>query len=178
MPMGPIRLLDEVGLDVAKKVQSEMFKAYGKRMKAPYYLGKMIEDNRFGKKSGKGFYIYDGKKSEIDDSVYNLLGLGSDRNTNGLLTLGERLILPMINEAVMCLDESVAGKPSQDAAEQVDLATVMGTGFAPFRGGAIKYCEYIGANKLLEKFKSHKGERFNACEGIIKRAENNLSFYS
>jgi len=178
MPMGPVRLLDEVGLDVAKKVQSEMFKAYGKRMKAPYYLAKMIEDNRLGKKSGLGFYKYEGKKSEVDNSIYNLLGLGSERKSGDRKYLGERLILPMINEAIMCLDESVAGIPGEDAAGQVDLATVMGTGFAPFRGGAIQYSESIGAKNLLSRFREHKGVRYEACKGIVERAGNDASFYS
>ena len=178
MPMGPVRLLDEVGLDVAKKVQSEMFKAYGKRMKAPYYLAKMIEDNRLGKKSGLGFYKYEGKKSEVDTSVYNLLGLGSERKHGDIKYLSERLMLPMINEAVMCLDESVAGTPGEDAAGQVDLATVMGTGFAPFRGGAIQYSEKMGAKNLLNKFNEHKGIRYEACKGIVDRANNDASFYS
>ncbi len=178
MPMGPVRLLDEVGLDVAKKVQSEMFKAYGKRMKAPYYLAKMIEDKRLGKKSSLGFYKYEGKKSEVDNSIYNLLGLGSERKVADLSELSERLMLPMINEAVMCLDESVAGKPGLEAAGQVDLATVMGTGFAPFRGGAIKYSETLGASNLLAKFKKHKGDRFEPCDGIKSRAEKSISFYS
>ena len=155
-----------------------MFKAYGKRMKAPYYLAKMVEDNRFGKKSGLGFYKYEGKKKEADNSVYNLLGLGSDRKTANIDELGERLILPMLNEAIMCLDESVAGQPGNDAAGQVDLATVMGTGFAPFRGGAIKYSETIGAENLLAKFNKYTGERFNACDGIKSRAEKSTSFYS
>src|SRR5690606_14354360 len=75
MPMGPIRLLDEVGLDVARKVQEILQKAYGKRMAAPDFLQKLLAEGRLGRKSGLGFYKHEGENAEVDPQVYPILGL-------------------------------------------------------------------------------------------------------
>ena len=180
MPMGPIRLLDEVGLDVAAKVQSEMLNAYGARMSAPRYLEILIKAGRLGKKNGTGFYMYQDKDSTVDPSVYQLLNLVQDRKKSDSVYIAERLLLPLVNEAILCLDDSVAGLPGEDAAGQIDLATVMGTGFAPFEGGAINYAERIGAKALSGKLKALSKisiTRFNAADGLQRRAEQHKSFY-
>ena len=91
------------------------------------------------------------------------------------------MILTMINEAVKCLDEGVAGAPGKDAADQVDLGSVMGFGFPPFRGGILYYADKLGAKKILEKLeplaKQH-GARFEIAPGIVARAASWRDFHS
>lgn len=181
MPMGPVRLLDEVGLDVASKVQQEMTAAYGTRMSAPKYLDVLIHAGRLGKKSGHGFYVYEENLSQVDQNIYKLLNLPEERKKSDYSYIAERLILPLINESIRCLDESVAGVVGEDAAGQIDLATVMGIGFAPFRGGAIHYAETLGVKRISGKLKSLSKiseSRFAASSGVQKRLENERSFYS
>lgn len=181
MPMGPIRLLDEVGLDVAAKVQSVITEAYGDRMAGPAYAALLVQNGRLGKKNGRGFYKYEEGRESDDPSVLTLLGLPSRAEPWILESdLAMRLILPMVNEAVRCLDEGVAGMPGADAAGQIDLGTVMGTGFAPFRGGVLWYAESIGAAELrglFDDLTKKYGKRFLPCDGIVRRAELGASFY-
>ena len=181
MPMGPFRMLDEVGLDVAAKVQEVITEAYGERMTAPDFPAKLVAAGRKGRKSAAGFYRFEGKKAIFDQNVYGLLGLSAASKTSSSKELGERLMLPLVLECIRCLDEGVAGEPGREAATRVDLASVMGIGFAPFRGGAICYAESIGSAKLLESLaplREAYGERFAANEGLRKRSETNQSFYA
>jgi 3-hydroxyacyl-CoA dehydrogenase/enoyl-CoA hydratase/3-hydroxybutyryl-CoA epimerase len=181
MPMGPLRLLDEVGLDVAAKVAAVMEQGYGERMSGPAYAEKLVSLQRLGRKNGKGFYRYEDGKEVYDPEIRGLLGLPGmaesfvqDGDTQ------DRLILPMLNEAVRCLDEGVAGLPGPDAAAQIDLGSVMGTGFAPFRGGIIHYAEKLGAAQVsarLQELGQRYGKRFLPSPGIIRRAEAGISFY-
>lgn len=180
MPMGPIRLLDEVGLDVAAKVQEEMVSAYGDRMRAPNFLSTLVSEGRLGRKSGLGFYRHDSSGSDVDQEVYNLVGAETSKETRSHEELSQRLIFALINEAVLCFDESVAGQPCSDAAGQVDLATVMGMGFAPFRGGTLHFAESLGAKEVfsvLEKLSQKHGVRFQAHPGLVARATTGGSFY-
>jgi 3-hydroxyacyl-CoA dehydrogenase/enoyl-CoA hydratase/3-hydroxybutyryl-CoA epimerase len=180
MPMGPIRLLDEVGLDVAAKVQEEMVAAYGERMQAPQFLETLIAEGRLGRKSSLGFYRHSQAGSEVDQEVYNLIGADKTRDLESSQLLSQRLVFALINEAVLCFDENVAGLQCPEAAGQVDLATVMGMGFAPFRGGTLKYAESLGAKEVLEtlqKLAQNHGVRFEAHQGIKDRAERGSSFY-
>ncbi len=178
MPMGPLRLLDEIGLDVAYKVQGIMEAAYGERMKAPPILSQLLTAERWGKKGGHGFYIHEGKKVALDPSVYTLLGVPYRPGYNAVSKeeVQERLILSLVNESVRCLDEGVAGAPGEDAAGQIDLATVMGMGFPPFRGGLLHYCRSLGFKELERKLSSlfqRRGERFRPAPGIVERAKEN-----
>ena len=138
MPMGPIRLLDEVGIDIACKVQEMMIAGYGERMQGPDFLKQMVETKRLGKKVGRGFYSYQSDE-EVDPEVYDLIGVKpKDSSSNG--SVEKRLMLSLVNEAVRAFDEQVAGLPGEEAAGQVDLATVMGMGFAPFSWWGTSLC--------------------------------------
>ncbi len=183
MPMGPIRLLDEVGLDVAMHVAEIMVAGYGERMKAPGHVKLLVEAGRKGKKSGKGFYDFGEDRSETPSpEAMKMLGLGeASQKAPDRSKIAERLVLSLVNEAVLCLDKGVAGVPGKEAARQIDLGTVMGTGFPPFRGGLIYYAEKRGAKNLLEAFQrleQQHGARFKACDGIVRRAASGQSFYS
>ncbi len=180
MPMGPVRLLDEVGLDIATHVGETMLKGYGERMRAPDFAQKLSSKGRLGKKSGAGFYFYkDGQEAPADD-LTSLLGITGSSELP-VATIQDRLILSLVNEAVKCLDEGVAGIPGKEAAQQIDLGSVMGFGFPPFQGGLLAYAEKRGAkeinDRLLELAKLY-GERFNPAPGITARAEQKKSFYS
>jgi 3-hydroxyacyl-CoA dehydrogenase/enoyl-CoA hydratase/3-hydroxybutyryl-CoA epimerase len=181
MPMGPIRLLDEVGLDVAVHVLETMRQGYGDRMFSPNILSKMLEAKRLGKKNNAGFYDYNGDDITPHSGVRNILGITESKREAQLEAIQERLMLRLVNEAVRCLDEGVAGTPGKEAAEQIDLGTVMGMGFPPFRGGLIRYAESLGAKAIheaLKKLESKEGKRFEAWSGIYKRAQNGASFYA
>jgi 3-hydroxyacyl-CoA dehydrogenase/enoyl-CoA hydratase/3-hydroxybutyryl-CoA epimerase len=179
MPMGPIRLLDEVGLDVAAHVQETMVAGYGDRMRGPDFAAQLVKAGRKGKKSGGGFYDFNDKDSTPSSAARNILKLGPEKRGSDSRPLTERLVLNLINEAVKCLDEGVAGIPGTEAASQVDLGTVMGIGFPPFRGGVLHYADSLGAKKIYDdllRLEKDCGSRFAPADGIRKRAENNLGF--
>ena len=179
MPMGPIRLLDEVGLDVAAHVSSTLVEGYGKRMLAPNFVAQLLELGRKGKKNGLGFYNYVASKEIPDNTVYELLNI-TNKKESDLGYIQQRLILSLVNEAVLCLDEGVAGAPGKGSSSQIDLGTVMGIGFPPFRGGLIHYANSIGASKLVNSMQTLErqvGVRFRPVSGILSRAEKGIGFY-
>ncbi len=180
MPMGPIRLLDEVGLDIAYHVSEVMFEGYGARMKGPPLVKTLLDAEMFGKKSGCGFYDYSTDTEVPSEKAFKLLDLKRNRDLGDEKVVLDRLLMSLINEAVLCLDEGVAGEPGQQAANQVDLGTVMGMGFPPFRGGLLYYANSLGAKSILSTLnhlnKQH-GDRFQPCEGIIQRAKSDKTFF-
>ena len=129
MPMGPLRLLDEVGLDVAIHVARTLAAAFPERMKVPEIAAKLVEKGQLGRKSGKGFYLYEGRKESPNPAALMM------RNGSSPLPAGtrDRLAAMMTEEAKLCLSEAVAETP-----DDIDLAMVMGTGYAPFRGGPMQ----------------------------------------
>ncbi|MEM7600185.1 MAG: 3-hydroxyacyl-CoA dehydrogenase NAD-binding domain-containing protein [Verrucomicrobiota bacterium] len=128
MPMGPLRLLDEVGLDVAAHVAATMREAYGDRFELPCVLNRLVKAEHFGRKSGEGFYFYEKGRATIPT-----ISTESDPLMEGA-ELADHLADLMAKEATLCLEEGV-GRDADD----IDLAMVMGTGFAPFRGGPITW---------------------------------------
>lgn len=173
MPMGPVRLLDEVGLDVAAHVVEIMVAGYGERMSCPPLSSKLVAQGRKGKKSGGGFYDYAVDKALPFSGLSAMLGV----TTTASYTkeeLQDRLLLRLVNEAVRCLDEGVAGFPGKDAVNQLDLGSVMGFGFPPFRGGLLYWAESVGAVRIYDKLNalhSKFGLRFEPAAGLKKRAE-------
>ncbi|MBI5206723.1 MAG: enoyl-CoA hydratase/isomerase family protein [Candidatus Firestonebacteria bacterium] len=173
LPMGPLELMDEIGIDVGHKVSAIMENAFGPRMKVADSLQKIFEDKRFGKKIGKGFYIYNGKEKTPDQNYANHL-----RKNRMVLNNSEvlnRMIFIMINEAVRVLEENIV-----IAHDQVDMGMILGTGFPAFRGGVLKYADTIGIDKIyeeLKKLESKFGPRFAPCEKIKAMAQGKLKFY-
>ncbi len=181
MPMGPIRLLDEVGLDVAAHVSEILAQAYGDRMTGPEYAKILVSQKRLGKKNGVGFYRFEGKNTYVSTDNRHVLGIKVPIKHGTLSELTKRLILPLVNEAVRCFDEGVAGTPCKEAAQQIDLGSVMGFGFPPFRGGLLHYANSLGAKVIaaeLTEFAQKYGARFTPCSGIIKRSQSGDSFYT
>ncbi|MCA9601130.1 MAG: fatty acid oxidation complex subunit alpha FadJ, partial [Myxococcales bacterium] len=130
-PVGPIKLTDEVGIDVGAKVGKIMLTAFGERMTPPAGMEKLIADQRFGRKNKRGFYRYDdpAKKREVDESVYKVLGVSPTTKMDPL-AIAERCTLQMVNEAARCLEEGILRSPRDG-----DIGAIFGLGFPPFRGG-------------------------------------------
>jgi 3-hydroxyacyl-CoA dehydrogenase / enoyl-CoA hydratase / 3-hydroxybutyryl-CoA epimerase len=152
MPMGPLELTDVVGLDVSLHVGRVLAEAFRRRV--PDILVKLVEQKKLGRKSGEGFYVWrDGKpvKSEPPPQF----AVPAD--------LEDRLILPMLNEAVACLREGVV----QDA-DLLDAGVIFATGFAPFRGGPLHYAKARGIANItgrLAELAAQYGERFRPDPG-------------
>jgi 3-hydroxyacyl-CoA dehydrogenase/enoyl-CoA hydratase/3-hydroxybutyryl-CoA epimerase len=175
MPMGPIELFDEVGIDVAFKVAKILAKSMGDRMAESDLLEKMIAEQRLGKKNNKGFYIYEGKKKQSDPAVSALISQKEKSNLSNT-ELIQRMVYPMINEAARCLKDSIVGRP-----QDVDLAMIFGTGFAPFRGGLLNYADAETVAKVADNLTefSHKyGQRFKPSAMLEKIVTSGKGFYS
>lgn len=175
MPMGPFTLVDEIGLDVGYKVACILEEHFGLRMKVAEILKKIYEQKWFGKKSGKGFYIHKGKDKEPNKEIYNFI---AHRRNLGLSNeeILQRMLYRMINEAAMCLQESVCLEPSD-----VDIGMIMGIGFPPFQAGLLRYADSIGCDKIvadLEKFKEKfNAPRFTSCNYLVNLANKKERFY-
>jgi len=151
MPMGPAELADTVGLDVCLSVSKVFAKEFNKKI--PDSLVKLVEAKKFGRKSGEGFYKYQDGKPVRDKAKAR----GADQD------LQDRLILPMLNEAVAVLREQIVAD-----ADLLDAGVIFGTGFAPFRGGPINYIRAAGADRLqarLGELAVRHGERFRPDAG-------------
>jgi 3-hydroxyacyl-CoA dehydrogenase/enoyl-CoA hydratase/3-hydroxybutyryl-CoA epimerase len=159
MPMGPIRLLDEVGLDVAAHVSKVMVTGYGDRMAVPDFAEKLVALDRKGRKNGAGFYTYTGKESAPWNGLTQALGLPTKpTKPRSPREITDRLILHLVNEAMKCLNEGVAGDDRELAKKQIDLGTVMGIGFPPFRGGVIYHAEKEGLDSIRERLVALEAE--------------------
>lgn len=174
MPMGPMALLDEVGIDVAAKVAGILTEAFGARMQKSTVVEKLYADGRHGKKNGKGLYLYaDGKRQGPDASVYKLLGVTPHAADEKAVV--ERMVLAMINEASLILDEKIVA-----SAGELDLAMIMGTGFPPFRGGLLRYADSLGLPYIvsrLDELSMKVGPRYKPNEPLKRLAERDGKFY-
>lgn len=174
MPMGPLRLIDEVGVDVANHVATDLLNRLPHPFPKTGFLDKMIAHNALGKKSGNGFYDYRGKKTLVNTGIDIYRSSGSNRTLEAK-ELCEMMVILMINEGARCLEESVVNSP-----EDVDFGMVMGTGFAPFRGGPMRYADSIGAKavvSLLEKYRTSQTPHFMPCDLLIEMARKEEPFY-
>ncbi|MCW1883425.1 3-hydroxyacyl-CoA dehydrogenase NAD-binding domain-containing protein [Luteolibacter flavescens] len=129
MPMGPLRLLDEVGLDVAAHVARTLAEAFPNRMSVPDLLETLIAKGHLGKKSGSGFYIYENHSNTPNPVALELRAGGESTPSD----VASKLSHAMSEEARRCLDEGIA-----ETADDIDLAMALGTGYAPFRGGPLQ----------------------------------------
>lgn len=175
MPLGPMALLDEVGIDVAAKVAGILSEAFGPRIDKSSVVKKLYADGRYGKKNGKGLYRYeDGKRKGPDPTVYTLLGIRSPHPADPKVAV-ERMVFAMINEAALILDEKIVG-----SAGELDLAMIMGTGFPPFRGGLLRYADSLGLPYILarlDELSSRVAPRFTPTEPLARLAQRDGKFY-
>lgn len=147
-PVGPITLLDEVGLDIAGKSGPIMAAAFGDRMLPSDTLRRVVESGRLGRKAKNGFYRYDadGKREGVDESVYALTPAGSVRHDVPLSEIEQRCVLPMLNEAVRCLQHGIIR-----SARDGDIGAVFGIGFPPFLGGPFRHLDTLGLARVVEQ---------------------------
>lgn len=178
LPMGALWLVDEVGMDVGYYVAKELAAAYGERMRVAPILEKLHTLGLKGRKGGKGFYLYaDGKKRGVNPEIDVALRAAAAATPQRTATPEEiirRCVGIMINEAARCLQEAVVA-----SADDVDRAMVMGTGFAPFRGGLLKYADSLGAPRILQvlqQLEKEVGPRFAPSEFLLELAAKNGKF--
>jgi 3-hydroxyacyl-CoA dehydrogenase / enoyl-CoA hydratase / 3-hydroxybutyryl-CoA epimerase len=174
-PVGPITLLDEVGIDVGDKVGKILHEAFGARMAPPKALHDVVAAGRLGRKNGKGFYTYGGKKKEVDASVYDLLPGGRTRKPFSREEIQERVVLQMVNEAILCLGEGILR-----SARDGDIGAVFGLGFPPFRGGPFRWADMVGTKALLdqlERLRARHGDRFAPAPMLVERGGSNRPFH-
>ena len=174
MPMGPMELADEVGIDVGYHVAHILEGEYGNRMRIAEILKTVYEAGMLGKKSGEGFYIHSGKHKTVSSNVQNMRG-------NTVFTLDDnvtlkRLLYIMINEASRCLEEGVV-----ESASTIDVGMIYGTGFPPFRGGLLRYADSVGVKHIVSDLKNFQDRfdqhRFEPSQLLLSMAKTNDTFY-
>jgi 3-hydroxyacyl-CoA dehydrogenase/enoyl-CoA hydratase/3-hydroxybutyryl-CoA epimerase len=176
-PLGPLALLDEVGIDVAEKVGGIVHQAFGERMRPPPGLDRLIMDERFGRKNRRGFYWYGdgrGRRKGVDESVYDALGIKPDGSMDDR-EITERCVLQMLNEAAYCLEGGVLR-----SARDGDIGAVFGLGFPPFRGGPFRFVDALGAVEVVGRLKHFSvihGARFEPAPLLLELADQGRGFY-
>jgi 3-hydroxyacyl-CoA dehydrogenase/enoyl-CoA hydratase/3-hydroxybutyryl-CoA epimerase len=173
-PVGPLKLIDEVGIDVGAHVTNviaPVFEARG--IELVKSNEEILKAGLKGRKSGKGFYSYEGGKSQgVNAEIYKYFA--SERRTVPRSEIQERLSLAMINEAVLCLQEGVIASPRDG-----DVGAVFGIGFPPFLGGPFFYIDQQGVASVLARLQklTEKHPRFKACGLLEEYATSNIKFY-
>jgi 3-hydroxyacyl-CoA dehydrogenase / enoyl-CoA hydratase / 3-hydroxybutyryl-CoA epimerase len=192
MPMGPLRLIDEIGVDITIDIGNTLEKAYGQRDHVSTVLLWLRDQQMLGRKAAAGFYKYEGKTQMPNDLLVKwrrgLHGepegaegpnIPPDRHRDPRLRLNEeelthRLIFLMVNEAARCVEEGVVDSP-----EDADYGMILGTGFAPFRGGPLRFAEHFGLRGTVEELErlSRTERKFTPCELLKKHAREGTKFY-
>lgn len=163
-PVGPMALLDEVGLDVAGKASQVLHEALGDRLAPAPAVARLLAAGRLGRKSSRGFYTYrDGRRRGVDRAVYEVAGV---KGRNGLdeRAIQRRLLLALLNEAARALSEGVVA-----SARDGDVGAVFGFGFPPFLGGPLRHIDDLGAGAVaaeLERLAAAYGPRFAPAEAL------------
>lgn len=183
-PIGPITLLDEVGIDVGTKIMPILVAKLGARFAAPPSFDVILKDGRKGRKNGRGFYLYPAKSrgfkwkrspgKQVDTSVYTLLGVTPKAHLESAV-IAQRCTMMMLNEAARCLDESIIRNPRDG-----DIGAVFGIGFPPFLGGPFRYMDSLGADKVVKTLNllaQQYGDRFEPCSLLVTMAEQKKRFY-
>jgi 3-hydroxyacyl-CoA dehydrogenase / enoyl-CoA hydratase / 3-hydroxybutyryl-CoA epimerase len=181
MPMGPLRLIDEVGVDVTVDIAATLEKSLGARARIPAILQKMQEAKMLGRKTGSGFYKYEGKEQSPNEAVAGMVDPGrgesdpSGRPGSAIPATADdlalRLVYLMVNEAARCLEEKVVASP-----EDADYGMILGTGFAPWRGGPLRFADHFGIAEMVRAGDRHGG-KFQPCNLLRQHAEKGTKFY-
>ena len=192
MPMGPLRLIDEIGIDVTIDIAATLEKAYGQRDHAPSALLWLRDGKMLGRKSQSGFYSYEGKTQIPNDALTKWRrGLhgepegaegpnippqkqGDPRLALSEKEIAQRLMVLMVNEAARCVEEKVVESP-----EDADYGMILGTGFAAHRGGPLRFAEHFGLKQIVEEMNrlGRSEEKFLPCEILKKHAREGTKFY-
>jgi 3-hydroxyacyl-CoA dehydrogenase/enoyl-CoA hydratase/3-hydroxybutyryl-CoA epimerase len=179
MPVGPIKLMDEVGIDVGAHIVVTLNQAFGDRIPLIDGVDKVLDDDRKGKKNGRGFYDYSdaSKGKNVDPSIYKVMGVENAGRTELSRTeITDRIVLTMLNEAAYCLHEDILR-----SARDGDIGAIFGLGFPPFLGGPFRYMDTLGATEVVSKLEGLKavhGERFTPAPLLLELAKSGKGFYS
>ncbi|MEK2167607.1 fatty acid oxidation complex subunit alpha FadB [Vibrio parahaemolyticus] len=181
-PMGPAYLLDVVGIDTAHHAQAVMAEGFPERMgkQGRDAIDALFEVNKYGQKNGNGFYSYTidkkgkPKKTFTEDILPVLADVCADKQEFDEQTIIQRMMIPMINEVVLCLQEGIIATP-----QEADMALVYGLGFPPFRGGVFRYLDRVGIAEFVEMAKQHAelGAMYHVPQMLIDMAAKGESFY-
>lgn len=184
-PVGPLTLLDEVGIDVGTHVLETMRKAFPGRIYDSPNITKMIDGGYLGRKTAKGIYLYakpprggkrdQSKKTGVNDAVYKIFRSSGPAKTLSTHDIQQRLALVFINESIKCLDDNILAHPYDG-----DVGAVFGLGFPPFLGGPFYYADVLGAPKLLEdlnRLQQQLGPSFKPAASLSQQAESGGYFY-
>jgi 3-hydroxyacyl-CoA dehydrogenase/enoyl-CoA hydratase/3-hydroxybutyryl-CoA epimerase len=186
MPMGPFELLDEIGLDVGVHALKSLSQVQADGLSLPAAVEQAVAKGWLGRKSGKGFYIHEktrkrGKeaKPQLNGEMARLIAPKVDSTGTAAVTsvpeeIQWRLVLPMVNEAARALSKGIT-----DSADDIDLATVLGLGFAPFRGGLAKFAEDAELEPIvhrLEELAARHGPRFTPADLLRDMARDQSLF--
>jgi 3-hydroxyacyl-CoA dehydrogenase/enoyl-CoA hydratase/3-hydroxybutyryl-CoA epimerase len=181
MPMGPFELLDEIGLDIAAHVLESL--AGENRAAIPNVsaaLARARHESWLGRKTGKGFYVHaNGKRrgggvAKVNHELIRSLATDSTAAAVDAESIQWRLVLPMVNEAAQVLEDGVT-----DSTDTIDLAIVLGTGFAPCRGGVVQFANTVGIGEIvrrLEELAAQCGPRFAPARLLREAAEAHHDF--
>ena len=180
MPVGPITLADEVGIDVVSHVATFLSKAdLGVRMDGGdvTLMSTMIEKGWLGKKAGQGFYTYKGKKKSINSEVQAYVKNFATQDLKlDEKAIQDRLIGRFVNEAAKCVEDEIIESPMVG-----DIGMVFGTGFAPFRGGPFRYLDQVGVSNFVDQMNrlaDQYGPQFEPCQLLKDHAKTNKRFFS
>ncbi len=171
MPMGPLRLIDEIGVDVTIDIAATLEKAFGRRNQAAKVLHRLREDKMLGRKTGAGFYKYEGKSQTPNEALREVAKSGGAAGDGDL---ANRLVFLMVNEAARCVEEKVVNSP-----EDADYGMILGTGFAPHRGGPLRFAEHYGLKNVVDEMErlSKTEEKFAPCDILKQHAKAGTKFY-
>lgn len=173
MPMGPLRLADEVGLDVCNHVAKFFKETFPNQFPPSNILDQMLESEMLGKKNGFGFYNYKNKKTTPNSGLRSLRNSETFRGLSST-EIQNRLVGLIVNESAKVLEEGVVGSP-----EDVDFAMIFGTGFAPFRGGPLRFADQFGIEKMVEQLDhfAKENERYLPSDSMRLMAASSTNFY-
>ncbi len=178
MPMGPLRLLDEVGFDVARHAAVTLHDAFGDRLTPAPPLVALEHTKLLGRKGGAGFYRYENDREKgRNDAIYEALGAAvpAQRRPLGDADVRDRTVLAMVNEAARVLDDGIVRGPGD-----VDLGMITGTGFPPFRGGLLRYADARGLPSIVQRLQDLSdrfGPRFEPAPLLRRYAQEGRGFY-
>ena len=191
MPMGPLRLIDEIGVDISIDIGNTLEKTYGQRDHVPTVLLWLRDQQMLGRKTGAGFYKYEGKMQTPNESLaqWRVVAGGGDPGRGESSTKSQpassppataddialRLVLLMVNEAARCVEDGVVESP-----EDADYGMILGTGFAPVRGGPLRFAEHLGVSKVFEELErlAQTEEKFTPSEILRKHARDGTKFHA
>jgi 3-hydroxyacyl-CoA dehydrogenase/enoyl-CoA hydratase/3-hydroxybutyryl-CoA epimerase len=175
-PVGPMTLIDEVGIDVGMHVLETMQSAFPHRVEPPRGLAPVADSGRLGRKNDKGFYLYEsGKKGKPDPSIYGLVGVEPNTEKFTAEEIVDRCLLQFVNESVRCLEEGILATPHDG-----DVGAVFGLGFPPFLGGPFKYIDTMSAIEIVNRLRALEdkyGKRFTPANMLIEYAAENRLFF-